>query len=354
MNALPELRQTLGMFAGLPDILFLFCFFLAVVALLLVPMAYLDVYVRRKFFADLQARVGPAEAGPRGYFQPLADFFKLIQKSPAHKPRRAELFWLGTLLCVALASVLTIPLSSRFNLFDTDMSAFVPLIFGIILSFFFLFYGFYRRDAQGWVGMIRNTAQALSGGFVVMVSILCVGLAVGGYRWQAILEHQGFWPGSWLVFQQPWPLFTIVFLAYYLGGLVVFSVSPFDAGFSRADLQGGFFQGVAGPSLSITRLLRFYGGFFWALATTVTFLGGWKLPGWAVSLTGEGLLLQVVQLVNLVMKVFLLMFATHWVVGSLPKPRSDQTTEFCWRILGPCALGALLIECLWLGGRSLF
>ena len=83
---------------------------------------------------------------------------------------------------------------------------------------------------------------------------------------------------------------------------------------------------------------RFHGGiigaFLYALGGAV--LGGWALPGGiseSLRESGSTLPLQILELTMLLVKTFLLMVAVVLVARVTPRVRSDQVTDFAWKVL---------------------
>jgi NADH-quinone oxidoreductase subunit H len=206
----------------------------------------------------------------------------------------------------------------------------------------------------GWFGGVRVAAQAVTGSLPALVSLICVGVKAGGFRWSAIAGSQGFSPFSWTIFSDPFQcLAAVIFL---ISGLVLLSIPPMDAGLSMADLHGGVGSHLFGRRLVLFRLGRFYGFFLWAEIAVVLFLGAWALPSSLVDRLRESdtlWLLQLLELIWVLIKTYTLMLLVVWIARVNPRSRVDQVTDFAWKVLSPFSLFALIGTALWSAWRAL-
>src|SRR5205814_8873081 len=93
-----------------------------VLFVVILPMVSYAVYAERRVSALIQDSLGPNRVGPAGWFQPIADMFKLLLKED-FTPRSANTFyyWLAPCLAVmpALISIAVVPFGS--TLFGVPM-----------------------------------------------------------------------------------------------------------------------------------------------------------------------------------------------------------------------------------------
>lgn len=314
--------------------------------LVLVPCSGLLSYFSRKIGADLQARVGPNRAGPVGILQPVADLLKMLQKEDAAMsatfPEQLSLAVRSSLL---LSTVAILPLSSSLLLVDADMSAFLALWAGLSVSLISLFIGFQKGNMPGWLGGIRIASQAVTAAFPALIAMLCAGIPAGGFRWAQILSAQGWAPFSWGIVSSPFA--PIAFVIFQISGLILFNVPPMDSGISPVELSGGISSSWGGRNLALIDLGRFYGFFLWSCMTASLFLGGWLLPAFLrESLAGDAAL-TILETLVLLIKAFALMLAVLAVSRVSSRTRTDQITGFCWRVLSPLSLFALVGCAAW-------
>ena len=313
----------------------------------ILPSSVLIAYLDRKLGADFQARVGPNRSGPAGIFQPVADFLKLLQKDAVRRGNK-EKIWLALQSMALYSTVAVLPLGSLCLLVDTDMSSFLPFWAALLVALGTLFLGFSQKTAAGWLGGVRVAAQAMAAAFPALVSILCAGVKVGGFRWSLFAKAQGAIPFFWTAFSNPFQF--VAFVVFVISGLILLGIPPMDAPLSNPDLQGGISSRFFGRNLGLFQLGRFYSFFLWSVIAVVLFLGAWILPESLVNALNESQnfqALQILELLWLLGKTFGLMILVIWVARVNPRSRVDQITDFAWKILSPSAIGALVGASLW-------
>jgi NADH-quinone oxidoreductase subunit H len=338
----PESAQWVAGFFGLA---FLFC--------LVISLAAATSYLERKVGADFQARVGPNRTGKAGLLQPFADFLKLLQKESVPARNWHEAFWLAVHVMALYSTVAVLPLGSLTLFVDTDMSALLPFWAALVIALGTMMLGHSQRTVTGWLGGARVAAQAISGAFPALVALVCVGIHVGGFRWSAMAQAQGALPFQWTAVSDPFQF--LAFVVFVIGGLVLLSIPPMDAGLSIADIHGGVSSNLYGRRYVLFRLGRFYAFFLWSAIAVVLFLGAWVLPSGLADMikdATEASPLHFLELVWFLLKTVLLMGIIIWVARVNPRSRVDQVTDFAWKVLSPFSLVALIGTALWTGWRA--
>lgn len=322
--------------------------------LIIIPTSFFFSFLERKFSADFQARVGPKNVGGRGFFQPIADFFKSLNKIPKNQNRETGAYWLFAHSVTLFSTLAVIPLGSELLFFNTDMSIFIPFAASLAISLLCVFLGLSFSSVPEALSGIRSASLSLTGIFPALVTVLCVGVGSGGFRWSNLVSAQSFSPLQWAIFQNPF-LF-LAFLIFVASGHVLLSLAPLDGSFGSRDLCGGLEQAFAGKMGILFRLSRFYCFFLWSLLAVVLFLGAWNLPQFLESGLQEGgyfFFLQSVKLGLLILKTFTLMLIVVWISRSSPRPRIEQITDFSWKILAPFSIFSLVGTLLWVEGSGL-
>jgi NADH-quinone oxidoreductase subunit H len=321
----------------------------------LVPGAGLINYINRKLAADLQARVGPNRAGPAGILQPLADFFKSLQKDVDFKSmtfQETALFWIQSIALYATIAVL--PLSSMILTVDTDMGIFLAFWAAFTVALMSLFLGLERSSVPGWLSAVRVAIQAVTGAFPAILALFCAAMQAGGLRWSQILSAQGPYPFSWMIFKNPFE--WIAFFVFVVSGLILFSTAPMDTGLDRIDVVGGFTSSLFARKRSLFNFGRFYGFFLWSVIASTLFLGGWNIPEeikQSLQESGSPFVISALELSVVLGKSFCLMIAVNLITKVNPRGRVDQITDFSWRVLSPAALFAAMGSAVWICGRGL-
>ena len=347
----PAWESVLGLPAGLPEPFVALLALTAIFFGMVLPMSAFMAFVERKLRADFQARVGPNRAGPAGFFQPLADSLKLLQKETAKGGGLGKNFWLVVSTSVLYSTVAFLPVGSATLLIDTDLSAILPFWAVLVLAFTTMLLGFNQGSISGWLGGIRIASQMLSGALPGLIALMTAVVHVGSFQWSRLAEIQGASPWAWTAFQSPFQ--CLAFLIFVVSGLVLLGASPLDGGTSLPDSQGGVAAHLSGRRLLLFKLGRFYGSFLWMTLTVVVFLGAWEIPVFlkqSLLETDAIRLIQVLEALVLLTKTGVLMLVLVWVSTVTPRLRVDQVTNLAWKVLSPIALATLVGAALWAGG----
>jgi NADH-quinone oxidoreductase subunit H len=318
------------------------------------PATYFISYSRRKFSADLQARIGPNRVGPFGLGQSFADFLKLLQKNrPLHRTF-AETLSFSLVFFILYSTLAILPLGSLILLLDAEMNAFIVFFAVLSLALGVMILGFSQEKISSWLGSLRFAAQSVSGLFPALISVLSAGLLAGGYRWLDFAEAQAFSPWTWLLFSTPFH--PISFLVFLFSGMVFLNIPPFDSGVASLDIKGGISANLSGTRLILFRFGRFYVFLLWVLIAVTLFLGGWNLPLFLQDpsfVQDHPIGVTFAQLAVVLLKSWFLVFLLFWFSEVSTKLRADQTTGLAWKILSPLSLICLMGSSLWLGARAL-
>lgn len=343
--------ELLGLTSDLPQWILACLGLVCIYALVVLPSGMMMAYLDRKLAADFQARVGPNRTGPAGVFQPIADLLKLLQKEAVAGWTWREGLWLSVHTMALYSTIAVLPLGSLVMLVDTDMSAFIPFWAALVLALGTMLLGLSQGSVPGWFGGVRVAAQALAGSFPALVALICAGIRAGGFRWSTLAESQGSSPLMWTVFSNPFQF--VAFFVFVVSGMVLLGIPPLDGGLSTPDIHGGVASHLYGRRLSLFRLGRFYGFFFWSVIAVVLFLGAWELPSAVIEqLRDRDSVRVILELVLVLGKSFGLMLTVVWVARVNPRSRVDQITDFAWKVLSPFSLASLIGAALWAGWRA--
>ncbi|MDX2115457.1 MAG: complex I subunit 1 family protein [Planctomycetota bacterium] len=330
------------------------------------------IYAERKISAYVQDRLGPNRTGfdlglPilkklfRGFGfwglgQSLADGLKFILKED-YMPRGADklLFSLAPACAVIPAFIgwAIIPWGGHVAVPDIVLSGREIVSGGVALvgvadiniGFVYLLavaaLGVYGVTLGGWasnnkysfLGGLRCSAGMISYEIPLGLSILCVLLVAGSVRPSLIVEEQtmGFGPLGWLLFAQP-----IAAVIFYTCILAEANRAPFDNAEAEQELVGGYHTEYSAMRFALFFLAEYAHMMTSSAFFVVLFLGGYHLPGVALTNPEQtGLLAALVKVAVFFTKVVLSVCFMMLIRWTLPRIRYDQVLKLCWQSLIP-------------------
>ncbi|MGA2612912.1 MAG: complex I subunit 1 family protein [Spirochaetia bacterium] len=295
---------------------------LAVVAYLLFPGGLFVVvgslayeYVDRKLIARFQNRVGPR------WFQPLADFVKLLVKEEiVPQGVNPGLFiWLPVVaLAAALATALYVPMAGLNPTwsFRGDVVATVYLLMMMTLCIGLA--GANTSDRFSIIGAVRALTQLFSYEAPFLLALLGPAVVAGSWK---IAEINGYAQGRlWMIVTQPFG-----FLVALIGLMGKLELSPFDAPEAETEIVSGALTEYSGRGLAFFRLGRDIELFVGLTLISAFYLGGLANP------------------LQFLLKTLALLFVTAALQSLFARLRIDQTVGLWWRIGALLALVQLLI-----------
>ncbi|MBI4924790.1 MAG: NADH-quinone oxidoreductase subunit H [Bdellovibrio sp.] len=307
------------------------------------PSYFLLNILERKIIADFQARVGPRLVGGKGMPQSIVDFFKLLQKGGGPIIKKQEFFGFCMQWGALFYSIAVLPYGSYLFLIDTELSMFFPFLGILIFILSTLFLGLSRERVKSTLGHLKIVSQAITGIFPALVCILSLGVCLDGFNWAALIVFHGGFFFHWMVFTNPF-LF-ISFFIFVISGLIIFNLPPLEESLSLLGGRGYVSSEYSGGQAGLFSLMRFGSLFLWSVMSALLFLGGWTLPhALQVLLDTKRLFLltQCLEVFILLTKTFFLMIVILVLSAVTPRLRTDQVTDFSWKVLSPLALFCLI------------
>jgi NADH-quinone oxidoreductase subunit H len=341
---------------------------------MLICVAYF-VMMERKVSAYIQDRIGPNRVGfdfglPAlkflkgciGLGQPLADGLKFILKED-YTPNRVDkiLFTLAPIIVVvpAMIGFLIIPWGGVWECPDIHIP-FTELVIaggpvnvagavfnaGIVYLLAVAALGVYGVTLGGWAGNnkfsflggLRATAQMISYEIPMGLALLAALLVYGTFRTDAIIQHQV--DAGWLIFSQP-----LVAVIFFITGLAEANRAPFDNAEAEQELVGGYHTEYSSMRFALFFLAEYSHLFTSAAFFSLIFLGGYSIPGIALTDPASTSLLAVaVKLLAFMSKVVVIVFLGMVVRWSIPRLRYDQVMMVAWQGLIPLSLGLVLVN----------
>lgn len=282
-------------------------------------------WIDRRVSARLQGRVGPP------WFQPLADFIKLMAKEDM-LPTGAHELACATLPIISLAAVLTaalyIPIGGHvISAFEGDLIMVLFLLSIPTLAYFLA--GWLSISVYSVVGGSRSLLQYLA--YEVPFLMALSGPAILSSSWSIarIAEHQS--QALWMVFMLP-----LGFVLAIVGLIGKLKRPPFDIPKAKSEISAGPLTEFSGRKLALWHLTRDIQAVVGIFLLVNLFLGG----------SGGGSMLPAG--LHFGAKSLLLLLTLSVASVLYARLRIDQLANIGWRVLAPLALVQLLAT-IWIG-----
>jgi NADH-quinone oxidoreductase subunit H len=293
-----------------PGLLFLFIFGL------------FGEYLDRKLYARFQNRVGPP------WFQPLADFIKLISKEEII-PEEADVtvFKLMPILAIVASAVaiLYIPIWREQAVFSFNGDVIVVLYLLTIPTFTYFLGGWYSRSVYSMIGAVRSLTQLFAYEVPLFLCILASALLADTWSLSGMVtfysRHLGYWFCNIIGFG--------VALICLLGKL---EKVPFDIPEAETEVVAGSFTEYSGKLLAFIRT-----SFNIEMIVGSSLLAAVFLP------FGLNLPRAVVFPLYLIQVLFIIIVVS-FMRSLFARLRLDQMISFCWKFLAPLAFLQVLLN----------
>jgi NADH-quinone oxidoreductase subunit H len=306
-----------------------------VVFFALLILVMLLIWVERKVIADMQTRVGPMRAGPRGILITIADGIKLFFKegiTPTLVDRPVYAVAPIVAMMPAFLAFAVIPFGTHVTLFGRRIPfQIADLNIGILWILAMASIAIYAVVLAGWssgsnyplLGAIRSSAQMISYEVGMGLALVAVLMYSGSLRMSEIVASQD---TVWNVIPQ-FPAFVI----YLIAGLAETSRPPFDLAEAESELVAGFHTEYSGIKFAMFYLGEYLNTVTVAAVATTLWLGGWRGPA-------PHVVPWVWPLLWFLLKVFLVIYVYIWIRATLPRFRYDRLMAFGWKVLIPFGL----------------
>jgi NADH-quinone oxidoreductase subunit H len=301
-------------------------------------------WVDRKLHAKFQNRYGPLYTGPKGIFQPLADFLKLMSKEdiiPAEVDR--TLFTLAPILLLvlpltAMFLVPTVPIlgNGAFAAFEGDIVVIIFILTMISLVKFLAAWG--STNVFGTVGGVRLILQLVGYEIPLAVVLLSAGMITGSLSISNIAQRVA-----------ANPLMTIFLIPGLVTAIVCFQAElekiPFDIPEAEQEIVAGWQTEFSGRRLAFLRLSSDIDLVLASTLVAAVFLGGPYGPVIPV------IPVQVSYFIWFFIKAFIILLVISLVRSIFARVRIDQMVKFAWKYLMLISiLQVLLIQVMMMAG----
>jgi NADH-quinone oxidoreductase subunit H len=301
----------------------------------LLIMVLLLVWVERKVIADMQTRLGPMRAGPRGILVTLADGIKLFFKegiTPVMVDRPVYTIAPYLAILPAFLAFAVIPFGPGVTIFGRHVAfQIADLNIGILWVLAMSSLSVYAVVLAGWssgsnyplLGSIRSSAQMISYEVGMGLALVAVLMYSGTLSMSGIVASQA---RVWNVIPQ-FPAFVI----YLVAGLAETNRPPFDLAEAESELVAGFHTEYSGIKFAMFYLGEYVNTVTVAAIATTLFLGGWRGPA-------PDFLPWLWPVLWFLLKVLLIVYVYIWIRATLPRVRYDRLMAFGWKGLIPVGL----------------
>lgn len=281
-------------------------------------------YVDRKLYARLQNRIGPP------WFQPFADFVKLISKEEII-PTEANPVMFKLMPVLALTAVLTaflhIPLWSTTPIVSFDGSVIVVVYLLTLPTLAFFLAGWHSTSLFSTIGAVRTLTQLFA--YEVPLLLVVLAPALAAHTWSL---------GKMAEFYNHRPLLALPNVVGFCVALVALQGKlervPFDIPEAETEIVGGTFTEYSGRLLGLFRL-----------AIDMETVVGASLVAAVFLPFGLGLG-PIVGFVLYLVKVLFVVFLLALLRTVTARLRIEQMVVFCWKYLAPAALFQILLSLL--------
>ncbi|MCJ7832299.1 MAG: NADH-quinone oxidoreductase subunit NuoH [Actinobacteria bacterium] len=306
-----------------------------VFAVLMVSVMFLT-WMERKVIADMQTRMGPMRAGPRGILLPLADGAKLFFKEGI-MPLDADrfIYWIAPVLALvpAFLGFAVSPFGAGatiagrevpFQIANLSVGVLWVLAMSSIAVYGVVLAGWASASRYPLIGSVRSTAQMISYEVGMGLALVAVLMYSGSLNMNAIVEFQR--AHVWNIIPQ-FP----AFLVYLIAALAETNRPPFDLAEAESELVAGFHTEYSGIKLATFMLAEYLHTITISAIVVTLFLGGWSGPMF-------GFAEWLWPLVWFMLKMFAVLYLLMWVRATLPRFRYDRLMVFGWKVLIPVGL----------------
>jgi NADH-quinone oxidoreductase subunit H len=300
------------------------------------------VYAERKVCAFMQNRVGPNRVGPYGFFQTIADLFKLLMKELVYiKNADKLLFNIAPfiVICASFMAIAAIPFAKGLHAIDFDIGVLYVIavsslgVVGILLA------GWSSNNKYSLIGAMRSGAQIVSYELSVGLSLVTIIILAGTMQFSAIVEGQA---DGWFIFKGHIPAF-IAFIVFLISSTAETNRGPFDLAEAESELTAGFHTEYSGIKFAFFFLAEYMNMFIVASIAATVFLGGWMpfhVSGWA----GFNHVMDFIPpFLWYIGKTFFIIWVMMWFKWTFPRLRIDQLLTLEWKYLLPINLVNILI-----------
>lgn len=300
----------------------LFYIFIFPGLLFLVTLGFAGEYLDRKLCARLQNRIGPP------WFQPVADFIKLISKEEI-VPTDADPGMFNAMPILAITATITaffyIPLWGIKSIFSFGGDLVVVVYLLTIPTLTFFLGGWYSTSLYSRIGAVRSLTQLFAYEVPLLMSILSPALLANTWSLSEIAMFYNQHPWYWL-----FNIFSFMIAIVALLGKL--EKVPFDIPEAETEIVAGTFTEYSGRLLGLFRL-----SIDIEMIVASSLLAAVYLPFGLTLTPVPAFILFLIKIIFII--ALLALFRTIFA-----RLRIDQMINFCWKYLAPFAFLQIFIN----------
>jgi NADH-quinone oxidoreductase subunit H len=279
-------------------------------------------FIDRRLYARFQNRQGPP------WFQPLADFIKLLGKEEII-PSDADRFIFKMMPVLAITSVVTaflyVPLWSPQALYSFNGDVVVVLYLLTIPTLTFFLGGWYSRSVYSMIGAVRTLTQLFAYEVPLFLCILAAALLADTWSLSEMAKFYNAHPFYWV--------FNIMGLVISMTALLgKLEKVPFDIPEAETEIVAGSFTEFGGKLYA-----------FFRTAINIETIVGASLIAAVFFPFGFPKNLAVAIAIYIT-KTFLIVAVMSLVRSVFARLRMDQMINLCWKYLAPLAFLQVLVN----------
>jgi NADH-quinone oxidoreductase subunit H len=280
-------------------------------------------FADRKIYARLQNRKGPP------WFQPLADFIKLMSKETII-PGEADKRMFKILPVFALAAVSTVilytPIWGTQAIFSFNGDIIVVLYLLTIPTLTFFLGGWSSSSLFSALGSVRALTQLFAYEVPLFMALLGPALLAGTWNLSEVAAYYA-----------AHPIMALANIPGFAAAVIATQGKlervPFDIPDAETEIVAGSFTEYGGRLLALFRM-----SIDVEMVVVASILSAIFIP----LFSGNAVLGMLFYIIKTLFVVFLL----SAMRAAMARLRLEQMVKFCWRVLTPIALAQVLIDVL--------
>lgn len=285
--------------------------------------SFLLEFLDRKIYARMQNRIGPP------WYQPLADFFKLLGKKVII-PEDADAKMFRIMPIVSLSAVasafLYVPVFGMNAVFSFSGDIVIVLYLLAIPPLTLFLAGWYSRNVYATIGATRVLTQMFVYEVPLFISLLAPTLLAGTW---SITEMTAYYSAH--------PLYALINIPAMFTALIAFQCklerAPFDSPAAETEIVSGALVEYGGRLLAFFKIATNC-----ELILVVSLFSAVFLPNMTGIVWIDFLLYFVKTLVTLFLMILLR--------TTMARLDINHIVSFCWKRLAPVALGQVILNLL--------